>query len=81
MNPSVGDGDRLCNAGPHNSAEFPRGLVSTDPRGIGALDQTPSSLSILLTPHPPPPTLIMAAFEGHTVTIFITIALLAHSVC
>lgn len=55
MNPSVGDGDRLCNAGPHNSAEFPRGLVSTDPRGIGALDQTPSSLSILLTPHPPTP--------------------------
>lgn len=77
MNPGEGDSGRLCHAGPHKAAEFPRGLVSTEPRGISALNQTPiSSFYSLLNP----PTLNMAAIHGHTVTIFTRTALIDLSV-
>lgn len=41
MNPGEGDSGRLCHAGPHKAPEFPRGLVSTERRGISASDPTP----------------------------------------
>lgn len=76
MNPGEGDSGRLYHAGPHKAAEFPRGLVFTEPREISALDQTPL-ISFYFSSNS---SLNVSVFQGHTVTIFITNELLDHSV-
>lgn len=51
MNPGVGDGDRLCNAGPHNSAVSPRAGIHRSERNRRI---RPDPFISFYSPHPSP---------------------------